>query len=384
PSYGRLLSVYGPQCRLDRTGAHAAPMPNLPLLELRSLVNKGREELAAHGMTKIGVLLNMNDSLQCSAGQANVLLRAASQVKIQDYTIESRDGATLEARTYRPSGIPESQKLPVYIHLHGGGYLFGTLSSEDAICSRIVVSRMNSGNPVVVFNVNYRHTPEHKYPTAWNDVEDAFVWVHEHIDDIGGLADQVVVGGISAGAQLTASLTLAQLYGDNERVKACPKIRGQVLMIPCLVIAAYYAPRKEMLRSPEVSSYVTCAEAPILPVSRIDLFMTLLHVKEFPDAGRNLQMNPGNATAEQVKNLPPTTFGIAGNDPLRDEGLFFGKLLSENGVPTDINVFPGVPHGFRRHGDKLTSSKRWDEVMSGGITWALSNPTAGPFEIKAE
>jgi acetyl esterase/lipase len=102
-------------------------------------------------------------------------------------------------------------------------------------------------------------------------------------------------------------------------------------MIPCLVIAAFYAPRKEMLRSPEVSSYVTCAEAPILPVSRIDLFMTLLHVKEFPDAGRNLQMNPGNATAEQVKNLPPTTFGIAGNDPLRDEGLFFGKLLSENG-----------------------------------------------------
>lgn len=273
----------------------------------------------------------MNDSLQCSAGQANVLLCTASQVKIQDYTIESRDGATLEARTYRPSGIPESQKLPVYIHLHGGGYLFGTLSSEDAICSRIVVSRMNSGTPVVIFNVNYRHTPEHKYPTAWNDVEDAFVWVHEHIDDIGGLADQVVVGGISAGAQLTASLTLAQLYGDNERVKACPKIRGQVLMIPCLVIAAYYAPRKEMLRSPEVSSYVTCAEAPILPISRIDLFMTLLHMKEFPDAGRNLQMNPGNATAEQVKNLPPTTFGIAGNDPLRDEGLFFGKLLSENG-----------------------------------------------------
>ena len=30
------------------------PMPNLPILELRSLVNKGREELAAHGMKNIG------------------------------------------------------------------------------------------------------------------------------------------------------------------------------------------------------------------------------------------------------------------------------------------------------------------------------------------
>jgi acetyl esterase/lipase len=219
----------------------------------------------------------------------------------------------------------------VYIHLHGGGYLFGTLSSEDAICSRIVVSRVQNDTPVMVFNVNYRHTPEHGFPTAWNDVEDAFVWVHEHINDIGGLGDQVVVGGISAGAQLTASLTLTQLYGDNERVKTCPKIRGQVLMIPCLVVEDYYAPRKEMLRSPEVSSYVTCAEAPILPVSRINLFMSLLKLSHFENAGRNLRMNPGNATAEEAKYLPPTTFGIAGNDPLRDEGLFFGKLLSENG-----------------------------------------------------
>ncbi|GLI74197.1 hypothetical protein PoHVEF18_002431 [Penicillium ochrochloron] len=337
------------------------PMPELPILKLRALVNKEREDLAAHGMASI-----------------------ASQIQTQDYTITSRDGVSLEVRTYRPSGIPSSQKLPVYIHLHGGGYLFGTLSSEDAICSRIVVSRVQNDTPVVVVNVNYRHTPEYEFPTAWDDVEDAFVWVHEHISEIGGLADQVVVGGISAGAQLTASLTLAQLYGDNERLKACPKIRGQVLMIPCLVIEDYYAPRKEMLRSPELSSYVTCAEAPILPISRIELFMSLLKVKAFPDAGRNLRMNPGNATPEEVKNLPPTTFGIAGNDPLRDEGLFFGKLLSDNGVPTDVNVFPGVPHGFRRHGDKLASSKKWDEVMSGGITWALSNPAVVPFKIKAE
>ena len=62
------------------------------------------------------------------------------------------------------------------------------------------------------------------------------------------------------------------------------------------------------------------------------------------------------------------------------------SIADENAsrVPTDVNVFPGVPHGFRRHGDKLSASKRWDEVMSGGITWALSNPAAGPFVIKAE
>lgn len=250
---------------------------------------------------------------------------------MNDYSITARDGATLEARTYRPAGIDPSERLPVYIHIHGGGYLFGTLSSEDAICSRIVVSRKAQGTPVIVFNINYRHTPEYRYPTAWEDVEDAFVWVHEHIADIGGLGDQVVVGGISAGAQLTASLALSQLRGDDKRLAACPKIGGQVLMIPALVQMDYYAPRVEMLRSLELSSLVACAEAPILPVSRIKMFMQLLGVYDVKNAGKDLRMNPGNASADEVRELPPTTFGIAGNDPLRDEGLFYAKLLSENG-----------------------------------------------------
>ncbi|KAI2789464.1 hypothetical protein POX_d04955 [Penicillium oxalicum] len=338
-------------------------IPPLPPTELRDLVNKGREELAAEGIKDI-----------------------ASQVQIYNFNVTTRDGATLQVCVYRPADIAASEKLPVYIHLHGGGFLFGTLTSEDGICARIVVSHMQNHTPVVVFNVNYRHTPEHPFPTAWNDVEDAFVWLHDNMDRIGGLADQVVVGGISAGAQLTLSLTLTQLYGDNERVKACPKIRGQVLMIPCLVQRVHYGSRTEMLSSPEVSSYVTCADAPILPVSRIELFMKLLDLDKYSgaDAARNLRLNPGNATADQVKNLPPTTFGIAGNDPLRDEGLLFAKLLCENGVPADVHVFPGVPHGFRRWFGKLPAGRRWDNVMAGGITWALSNPTAKPFEIKAE
>ena len=93
--------------------------------------------------------------------------------------------------------------LPIYMHFHGGGFLFGTLSSEDAICSRLAVN-----THVVVINVNYRHTPEYTYPAAWNDAEDAFVWVCENIARLNGDPDKIVVGGISAGAWLAASLTV--------------------------------------------------------------------------------------------------------------------------------------------------------------------------------
>jgi hypothetical protein len=54
-------------------------------------------------------------------------------------------------------------------------------------------------------------------------------------------------------------------------------------------------------------------------------------------------------------------------------------------VPTDVHVFDGLPHGFRRFGDQLTESKRWDSVMENGIKWALSKPErSGMFEIKLE
>ncbi|KAJ5083478.1 hypothetical protein N7456_012905 [Penicillium angulare] len=339
-------------------------IPDLTAEQLRDLSNETREKTSAKAMVEEGL---------------------SSKVQIHDYTVSSRDGATLEARTYRPADIPISQPLPLYIHLHGGGYLFGTLSSEDAICSRIVVSNQEKGTPVAVFQVNYRHTPVYKYPTAWNDVEDAFIWVHEHIAEIGALADQIVVGGISAGGQLSASLALAQLYGENKRLATLPKLRGQILMIPCLTFTPYYEPRTAMLSSPELSSLVQCIEAPILPMSRLQFFGDLLGLENTEGAGRDIRMNPGNATADEVKKLPPTVFGIAGLDPLRDEGLFYAKLLSENGVPTDTTIFRGVPHGFRRYGSSLErASKLWDETVSNGITWALSNPPAGAFEIKTD
>lgn len=282
---------------------------NLSVEQMKALVNKGREATAAQDMV---------DGL-------------AAEVQLHDYTIPARDGTPLEARSYRPVGVPISERLPVYVHFHGGGFLFGTLSSEDGICSRIVTSRVQKGTPVVVLNINYRHTPEYPYPTAWNDSEDSFVWLHEHIAEIGGISEQVIVGGISAGAWLTASLALAQLRGEDKRLAACPKIAGQILMIPCLVQWDHYAPRLEQLKSPDLSSYVQCADAPVLPVARMKLFDGLLELSNAKDSAGARRMNPGNATAEEVKDLPPTTFGIAGNDPLRDEGLFYGQHLAANG-----------------------------------------------------
>ncbi|KAI1869800.1 uncharacterized protein JN550_005781 [Neoarthrinium moseri] len=335
--------------------AAEASLPALPadlsVLERKKLVNDQREAVAAEAMKTL-----------------------EPHVRTTNHTIPTRDGSSVEARSYRPASVDASKSLPVYVHLHGGGFLFGTLSSEDATCSRIAINAQ-----VVVLNVNYRHTPEHSYPAAWDDTHDAFEWLHDHIDVLGGDAHQVVIGGISAGAQLAASLTLQKHLG--KAAVSRPAIAGQILMIPCLVNPECYEPQLRQIQSTSLSSYEQNKDAPILPLSVGKLFTSMLKI-ENPQAD-DLRLNPGNASPEDVRGLPPTVFGITGMDILRDEGLLYAKMLTEAGVSTDVHIFPGLPHGFRRVGDKVSESERWDQVMEGGIVWALSKPVpTHKFEIK--
>jgi acetyl esterase/lipase len=320
-------------------------------IKLRTAVNSEREERAADAMKLF-----------------------APHVQTKDYAIPTRDGSTIEARTYRSTKNDTSKRLPVYLYFHGGGFIFGNLGSEDPQCAQTAIK-----TGAVVLNVNYRHTPEHTFPTAWNDSQDAFAWLHKNIDKIEGDASNVVVGGISAGGQLAASLALEQHLGSSETIKGLPTLAGQILIIPCLASPSTYSqgPGKEL----KVSSYIENENAPVLPTRVVEFFMSLLKTG-IPDL-KDTKLNIVNATPEEVRGLPPTVFGIAGLDPLRDEALLYAKLLAEADVPTEIRLFRGVPHGHRRFGKALKASEHWDQCVNEGIVWALSKPEAtGKFDVK--
>ena len=192
-----------------------------------------------------------------------------------------------------------------------------------------------------------------------------------------------MIGGVSAGGQLTASLVLEKQKGENEALRNLPDIAAQVLIIPALANYETYSegPLK-LMKSREISSMVENENAPILPMKACESFTKLLKISkvELSDPKANTLTA---ATADDVKGMPPTIFGIAGMDPLRDEALLYAKLLAEAGVPTDVRLFKGVPHGFRRFGPALKASAQWDKAIEDGIEWARSKPAAtGKFEIK--
>ena len=298
----------GPSDEWVKLEASLPPVPEMTKEQLKQVTNKGREDAAREEMKIF-----------------------SSKVSIQDHSIQARDGTTLEARSYRPSEVEALKKLPIYIHFHGGGFFFGTLSSENATCSRIAMDVK-----VVVINVNYRHTPEFTYPTAWEDAEDTLNWVYENANEFNGDKNQIVVGGISACGMLTAAL-MQTVQRQQSKVRS--SIKGQVLMIPCVVHEDCYDSHMRQMKDRGVSSYVANEYAPILPLSTMRMFNHLLFQGQ-PDPD-DRRMNPGNASPEEVANLPPATFGICGLDPLRDEALLYAKLLQENGVAVDVNLFKG-------------------------------------------
>ncbi|QGI86797.1 hypothetical protein CEK25_013526 [Fusarium fujikuroi] len=326
------------------------PVPELSIAEMKIIANQEREAVARKSMMKL-----------------------APQLRIQNHSIFSRDGSFIPARSYRPASAPEQALLPLYIHFQGGGFMFGTLDAEDAICARIAV-----GSDVAVLNVDYRHTPEFTYPTQWNDAEDAFEWAHDNMDVMHWDPKRVIIGGISAGAWMASSFTLQKHL--NLATEKRPPIAGQVLMIPCLTHVDCYEPQLKKMKNESISSYRTNVTAPMLTVEELRWFTSLLKIED-PDVN-DLKMNPGNASPEQVKGMPPTVLGVVGLDPLRDEALLYGKMLAEAGVPTDVNLFLGLPHGFRSHEEKLSAFNRWDKVIEDGVGWILSEPLCSEFHVK--
>lgn len=49
-----------------------------------------------------------------------------------------------------------------------------------------------------------------------------------------------------------------------------------------------------------------------------------------------------------------------------------GRLT--HSVPTTIHVFQGLPHGFRRFGERLSACQVWDKVIEDGVRLALKRP----------
>jgi acetyl esterase len=233
---------------------------------------------------------------------------------VEDHRIPV-DGGHIDVRVYRPAG---STPLPVLVFAHGGGFVFCDLDSHDGLCRNLA-----NLIPAVVVSVAYRLAPEHRWPTAAEDLYAATCWVVEHADDFGVDPSRVAVGGDSAGGNLAA--VTAMMTRDRNG----PALAAQLLLYP--VITANF----------DSESYQLFGRGFYNPRPALqwywDQYVPAIEDRQHPYASPLHGAHDG---------LPPTVIVLAGHDPLRDEGVAYADALHAAGVPTTRCTFEGGIHGF--------------------------------------
>jgi acetyl esterase len=237
--------------------------------------------------------------------------------EVRDILVPGPAGA-LPVRLYHPApGTP----LPLVVYFHGGGWVIGDIEIVDKPCRALA-----NASQCVVASVNYRISPETKFPGPVDDCYAATKWLAENPKSIGANGRFVAVSGDSAGGNLAAAVSLMA------RDRGAPAINYQILIYPVTTTAA----------GNTFASYRDNADGYLLTKAGMEWFWD--HYLASPEDGKNPYASP--LQAADLSRLPPAIVITAEFDPLRDEGQAYAKRLKEAGVSVTISHYEGLIHGF--------------------------------------
>ncbi|MCL6662033.1 alpha/beta hydrolase [Paenibacillus amylolyticus] len=115
---------------------------------------------------------------------------------------------------YQRTNMDTQKAHPCYIHFHGGGWFTGSPQGRDNMLKYIAEK-----SDAVIFDFDYSLAPEHRFPEAFNECYEVIKYIYDHAQQFRIDPKRIAVGGGSAGANLTAGLTLrAKHEGRNELI----------------------------------------------------------------------------------------------------------------------------------------------------------------------
>ena len=260
----------------------------------------------------------------------------------------SRDGERLALRRYAPQLVDWQAPQPALLYLHGGGFVIGSAATHDALCRQLA---LRSG--WMVLSLDYRLAPEHRFPTAFNDSWDALQWLHAHGEMLGVDTHCLAVGGDSAGGTLAAACALA----------------ARDARLPLALQLLFYP---GMGSTHETLSQRRYGHGFLLERKQIDWFFGH-YLRDDRDA-QDWRFAPQHAPDH--RGLAPAWIGVAGCDPLRDEGLAYAELLRRSGVAVQAREWPGVTHDFIKMSRALPEAEQAVEAAA-QVLRAVADPEEG-------
>lgn len=250
----------------------------------------------------------------------------------------SQGGYAIRIRIFRP--IHQKEPLPLMLYLHGGGYVLGNPEQYLNVMVRFMERR-----PCIIIAPDYRKAFDAPYPAAFDDCFDTLSWMAENWESLGGISDQVIVGGHSAGGGLTAAVCL------KARDTGWPKIAFQMPLYP-------------MIDDTNSTNSALDNNAPVWN-EKSNKMAWAAYLRELFTNGKEIPAYAAPARNRQFSGLAPCISFVGSLDPFHDETKYYITSLKEAGILCHFQVFHGCYHAFEQVMEKTQVSKEaWEFLLS--------------------
>jgi len=250
----------------------------------------------------------------------DTLTPASSGVTTTSFTTPASDGAgEIELRWYAKTGAAPGSAV---VYAHGGGMIGGSLDLYDKVVSWYV-----SQTGVPFLSVGYRLAPEATSSTSLaEDVFAGLTWLARHATDLGVDPARIAVMGDSGGGCPTAGAAILA------RDRNVPLAR-QILVYPML----------------DDRNTTPGTIPPGVLTWTYDNNYTGWHALLGDEiAGDKVSPVAAPGRLMDFTRLAPAYIEVGDLDIFRDESIAYAAALAKAGVPIELHVQPGAPHGFER------------------------------------
>ncbi|MEO0896801.1 MAG: alpha/beta hydrolase [Bacteroidota bacterium] len=234
-------------------------------------------------------------------------------------------GPDIPVLIYKP--LKAEGPLPIMLYIHGGGYITGSPEMSPGI-EKFIEKR-----PCIIVAPRYRKALTAPYPAALDDCYDTLLWIKEKGEETGGMNDNIMVAGHSAGGGLTAAVTLKNR--DHKDIN----IAFQIPIYPMIDHRS------------ETESAKMCMDVPFWN-TKANYNGWGSYLKGLNEKNQEIPAYAAPALNKDYTNFPPTISFVGEYDAFRDENIEYIEDLDKAGIPTRFKVFPKAFHGFELLGGK--------------------------------
>ncbi len=232
-----------------------------------------------------------------------------------------------------------AKPAPALVWHHGGGYVMGSADDEDLTCRRIATE-----TGAIIVSVDYRLAPETPAPGPLDDSYAVLKWLSGNANTLGIDRNRIAVGGSSAGGGLAAALAIrARDTGDSP-------VSFQVLLYPML------DDRTASTAEPHTHT------GEFVWTASDNVYGWTSYLGHRP-GGADVSPHAAPARVEDISGLPPAFISVGTLDLFAGENITYAKRLLEKGIPAELHVHPGGPHGYNMvPGTRLTLAHTRDFI----------------------